>query len=147
MTNVDSFLDQRNSDRSLSSDLLSELYSLVEQVLERIYVVNQTHVQSVLSGVVAACSVEHFLSLACAYEASQTLGAAAARGDAQTNFRLTEGCVLGSETDVAGHSQLAAAAEAEAVDCSDDRALEVLDLPADAVGLVAKQLAFLHRSW
>ena len=33
LTNVDSFLDQRNSDRSLSSDLLSELYSLVEQVL------------------------------------------------------------------------------------------------------------------
>ena len=75
-----SFLNQRNSDRSLSSDLLSQLYSLIEQVLQRIYVVNQAHVQSVLSGVVSASGVQHFLSLACAYEASQTLGAAAARG-------------------------------------------------------------------
>ena len=53
MTNVYSFLNQRNSDRSLSSDLLGQLYSLVEQVLQRIYVVNQAHVQSVLSGVVS----------------------------------------------------------------------------------------------
>ena len=37
--NVYSFLNQRNSDRSLSSDLLGQLYSLVEQVLQRIYVV------------------------------------------------------------------------------------------------------------
>ena len=143
LADIDSFLNERNSNRSLSCDLLSELYSLVNEVLERINVVYKTHVQSVLSGVVAACGVEHFLSLAHAYEASQTLGAAAARGDAQTNFRLAEGSVLGSKTDVAGHSQLAAAAEAEAVDCSDDRALEVLDLPAYAVGLVAEQLAFL----
>ena len=80
-------------------------------------------------------------------EASQTLGAAAARGNAQTNFGLTEQSVVGSQTDVTGHSQLAAAAQAEAVDCSDNRALEVLDLPANAVGVVAELPCLPQRSW
>ena len=63
----------------------------------------------------------------------------------QTNFGLTEQSVVGSQTDVTRHRQLAAAAQAEAVDRRDDRALEVFDLPANAVGIVAERLALGNR--
>ena len=69
---------------------------------------------------------------------------AAARRDAQANLRLAEQRVIGCKADIAGHRQLAAATQAEAVDCGNDRTLEVLDLPANTVAVVAELLAFLN---
>ena len=72
-------------------------------------------------------------------QTGQTLGAAEARRDAQTHFRLAEHGVVGAEADIAAHSQLIAAAQREAVDSCDDRQREMLDHQEHIVAQLAER--------
>ena len=56
----------------------------------------------------------------------KSLCAAEAGDDAQTSFRLTELGIVGSQSNVASHGNLAAAAQSEAVDCSDGGLFHIL---------------------
>ena len=71
--------------------------------------------------------VDQLLCHAHADQTSQPLGAAEARGDAQTDFRLAEDSVVGADADVTAHCQLVAAAQCKAVDRCNDGDGEALD--------------------
>ena len=79
---------------------------------------DQTDLQSALS-VDGVSGVDQLECSAGADDTGHTLGAAEAGDDAQANFGLAELCLLGSDADVSSQSQLAAAAQSEAVDSSD----------------------------
>ena len=55
------------------------------------------------------------------HQAGEPRSAAVSRADAELHFRLPELGLLRGDADMAGHGQLAAATESEAVDCGDDR--------------------------
>jgi hypothetical protein len=67
------------------------------------------------------------LALPDADAAGQALGAGKARGDAQRDFGLAELCLLRGQDHIAGHGQLAAATQGEAVHCGDGGDLQLLN--------------------
>ena len=72
-----------------------------------------------LLGVDGGAGEDQLLGPAPADEAGQALGAAKAGDDAEARLRLAELGLLRGDPDVAGHGQLAAAAESVAVDGGD----------------------------
>ena len=76
-------------------------------------------------------------------ELGQTVGAAETGRDAQSHFGLTELGLRRGVTEVASHGQLAATAEAEAVDGSDDGYRQRLDLAKRDGTEFAELVAFL----
>ena len=68
------------------------------------------------------------------------LGAAETGSDAQPNLRHAEGCLFTGYPNVAGHGQLTAAAQGEAVDCGDHRAGEAGDVHHGIVSMMAEAL-------
>ncbi len=80
----------------------------------RIHSVDQTNAVSLVC-LDVQCRVDQLLCHTHADQTCQTLGAAEARGDAQTHFGLTEHSVVRTDADVGAHSQLIAAAQCKAV--------------------------------
>ena len=82
--------------------------------------------------------VNELLCNACAYQTSQSLCAAKSGGDAQAYFGLAEHSVLGANTDITGHGDLATAAQCKSVDRCDHRDRELLDLKEKIVTKLTK---------
>ena len=74
-----------------------------------------------------AAGEQQFNRLALADQPRQTLRPGISRNQAEQNLWLSELRGLGRESQCAGHRQLAAAAEREAVNCRDDRLAEGLE--------------------
>ena len=115
-----------HSNGSVLCDLAGQLQDILHQLSLRIHGVDQTDAVSVVSLDVQR-RVDQLLCHAHADQTSQTLGAAEARGDAQTDFRLTEHSIIRADAEIAAHSQLVAAAQCKAVDGCDDGDGEMLD--------------------
>jgi len=71
----------------------------------------------------------------------KALCAAVSRRDAQFHFGLSKLRVLGGNSDVARHRQLATAAQREAIDGGDDRFAARLDAPQDTLAALCARLA------
>ena len=99
--------------------------------------------QSALS-VDGVSGVDQLHSSAGADDTSHTLGAAEAGDDAQANFGLAELCLLGSDADVSSQSQLAAAAQSEAVDSSDGGLGEQVHAHHQVVAQLGECQTFFH---
>ena len=82
-------------------------------------------------------------SVGHAHNPGQPLGAAEAGGDAQAHLGLAELGLLAGQPDVAGHGQLAAAPQGEAVDGGDGGLGQVLQLQENPVAVGTEGLA-LH---
>ena len=76
---------------------------------------------------------QHLERAAAADQPRQPLRAGVAGDDAEIDLRLAEARGVGGDPDRAGHRQLAAAAEREAVDRGNDRLAEVLDQIEDVL--------------
>ena len=74
-------------------------------------------------------------------QARRALGTAVAGQDPQVHLVLTEPRVLASDPNVAGHRELATAAEGEAVDASDDGFAQAFDAAEDALASAGEGFA------
>ena len=137
---VDGLLAVADRNGSILGDLAGQLQRSGHQLLLRVDGVDQTNAQGLVCLDVQG-RVYELLGHAHADKACQTLGAAEARGDTQTDFRLTKDGIVGAEADVAAHGQLIAAAQREAVDSSDDGQREALDHQENVVAQLAESLA------
>ena len=137
---VDSLLAVAHGDGSILGDLVGQLQDILHQLSLRIHCVDQANAISLVS-LDVQCRVDQLLCHAHANQTCQTLGAAEARGDAQTDFRLTKHSVVGADADVAAHSQLIAAAQCKAVDGCDDGDGEALDHQEHIIAQFAESLA------
>ncbi|CAN4045424.1 DUF4316 domain-containing protein, partial [Dysosmobacter welbionis] len=122
---VDAGLGILHSDGGVGGEGLGHLHSLVQQLLGGIDLIHQADALGLLSTDLLA-GEDQLLGLGHAHTAGQTLGAGEAGGDAQAHLGLAElGAALalsvgaGGQNDVAGHGQLTAAAQSEAVHCGD----------------------------
>ena len=137
---VDCLLAVAHGDGSVLGDLVGQLQDILHQLSLRIHCVDQANAISLVS-LDVQCRVDQLLCHAHANQTCQTLGAAEARGDAQTDFRLTKHSVVGADADVAAHSQLIAAAQCKAVDGCDDGDGEALDHQEHIIAQFAESLA------
>mgnify|MGYP007021903473 CR=1 FL=1 len=81
---VDRLLAVTHSDGSVLGDLVGQLQDILHQLSLRIHCVDQANAISLVS-LDVQCRVDQLLCHAHADQTSQTLGAAEARGDAQTD--------------------------------------------------------------
>ena len=137
---IDGFLAVAHRDGGVLGDLACQLQDILHQLSLRIHCVDQTDAVCLVC-LDVQCRVDQLLCHAHAHQTGQTLGAAEARGDAQTDLRLTEHSVVGADADVAAHSQLVATAQCEAVDGCDDGDGEALDHQEHIIAQLAESLA------
>jgi len=137
---VDGLLAVAHSDGGVLGDLASQLQHILHQLGLRVHGIDQTNAVSLI-GLDVQGRVDQLLCHAHAHQTGQTLGAAEARGDAQTDFGLTEHSVVRADADVAAHSQLVAAAQRKAVDGCNHWDGEMLDHQEHIIAQLAEGLA------
>ena len=96
---VDCLLAVAYSDGCILCDLAGQLQHVLHQFSLRIHSVHQTNAQSLVR-LDVQCRVDQLLCHTHADQTCQTLGAAEARGDAQTHFRLAEHSVVRADADL-----------------------------------------------
>src|SRR5215213_3776975 len=117
---LDRLLGHAQRDGALLGDAVGQLQGLRFEVGRGDDEVDEAEVVGVLR-VDHVAREDQLHRLTLADESRQALGAAAAGDDAEVDLGLAEARRLAGDADVAGEGQLAAAAEAEAVDHGDDR--------------------------
>ena len=132
-TAVDAGLGVLHGDGGVGGEGPGHLHGLVDQLLRGIDLIHQTDGLGLL-GADGLAGEDQLLGLGDAHAAGQTLGAGEAGGDAQAHLGLTElgaalalGVGAGGQDDVAGHGQLTATAQSEAVHRRDGGDLQLLD--------------------
>src|SRR5690606_5262302 len=98
-----------------------------------------------LGGVNHLPGEEQFEGPAPANQPGESHGPAVARADPELHLRLAETGGVARDPDVAGHRQLAATSEAEAVDRRNDRLAERLEAPEDRLSRQRPRLALEGR--
>ena len=149
---VDAEFGGSDGQRGVGGDLFGEFDGAVHEVgitliapirsRRGYYLVDEAYAEGFV-GFDGLAGVDELLGHAHAHEACQTHGAAEAGDDAETHLGLAELGVVGAEAYVASHSELAAAAEGEAVDGSNDGAGEGLDATEHFGAFAAEGLALL----
>ena len=137
---VDGLLAGAHGDGGVLGDLAGHLQRGVQQLRLGDDGVDQADAQG-LGGVDVPGGVQQLLGHAQAHDAGQALGAAEAGGDAQAHLGLAEHGVVGADADVAGHGQLAPAAQSEPVDRSDHGLGQILQTQEHPAAVDAELLA------
>ena len=115
---VRDLLDLLDRERRLAGELARPGERGVEQLVVGDHAVDQAELVGLVGGDRVADQV-HLQRLGLADQPRQALGAAEAGDDPEVDLGLAEGGRLGGDAHVAGHRQLAAAAERQAVDGGD----------------------------
>ena len=123
---IDALLSQSNTVRGALHEVAGKLLSLCHELILRIDMVYKADAHSFLCTDHDVSAEDELFRDLLVGQAGKSLCAAEAGDDAQASFRLTELGIVGSQSNVASHGDLAAAAQSEAVDCSDGGLFHIL---------------------
>ena len=147
---VDAGLGVLHGDGGVDHEGLCHGDRAVHQLLRSVHSVHQADLLGLL-GADGLAGEDQLLGLGDAHPAGKTLGAGEAGGDAQAHLRLAElGAALalsigaGGQNDVAGHGQLAAAAQGKAVHRGDGGDLQLFDAAHQSAAPLAPLAAGSH---
>ena len=137
---ADAALGFAHGDLGVGADRVGQLHGLIHQLLGGVDLADQADGLG-LVGLDGLGRQNQLHSLADAHDAGQPLGAAEAGSNAQAHLGLAEPGLLAGQSDVAGHAQLTAAAQGEAVYRRNHGLGQVLQLEEHAAAVHAELLA------
>ena len=130
-----------DGERCVGRDLAQDCFGARDQIGRRDDLVDEADAVGFL-GPDHAAGEDQLERAALADDARQSLGAAAARHQAELDLGQAELCMLGGNADGAGQRRLAPAAERKAIDCRDHRLAEIFEQVVGLLDEAARPLRF-----